>query len=86
MKKFYTHQKALEAQKEHKAHKAQKAPKSTKSIKTQQSKSKKTQISKQKFKMCLRTSKGKKVTYLRFYACEEKNKKVSTMEMLIPLN
>ena len=24
--------------------------------------------------MCLRTSKGKKVAYLRFYACEEKNK------------
>ena len=44
------------------------------------------QISKQKLKMCLKTSKGKKVAYLRFWACREKNKKLSTMEMLIPLN
>ena len=44
------------------------------------------QINEQKLKMHLRTSKGKKVAYLRSYACEEKNKKVSTMEMLIPLN
>ena len=36
--------------------------------------------------MRLKPSKGKKVTYLRFCACEEKNKKVSTMETLIPLN
>ena len=36
--------------------------------------------------MRLKTSKGGKVAYLRFCACEEKNKKVSTMEMLIPLN
>ena len=44
------------------------------------------QINEQKLKMHLRTSKGKKVAYLHFYACDEKNKKVSTMEMLIPLN
>ena len=36
--------------------------------------------------MLLKTSKGKKFAYLRFCACEEKNKKASTMEMLIPLN
>ena len=38
--------------------------KSTKSTKTQPSKSTKTQISKQKQLMYLKTSKGKKVTYL----------------------
>ena len=36
--------------------------------------------------MRLKTSKGKKVAYLRFCACEEKTKKVFTMRMLIPLN
>ena len=37
--------------------------KSTKSTKTQPNKSTKTQISEQKQLMCLKTSKGKKVTY-----------------------
>ena len=45
----------------------------------------KTQISEQKF-MHLKPFKGEKVTYLRLCGCEEKNKKVSAMEMLIPLN
>ena len=38
--------------------------------------------------MCLKTSKGKKVTYLLicvFVLAKKKNKKVSTMEMLVPL-
>ena len=39
--------------------------------------------------MRLKNIKGGKshlFAYLRFCACEEKNRKVSTMEMLIPLN
>ena len=37
--------------------------------------------------MRLKNLTGKKsFAYLRFCACEERNKKVSTMEMLIPLN
>ena len=47
------------------------------------------QISQQKLKKRLKTSKGKKVAYLRFcaFAFEKKKiKEVSTMEMLIPLN
>ena len=61
--------------------KAQKSTKSTKNTKKHKNAAKqkqKTQISEQKLEMRLKTSKGKKVVYLR--------KKVSTMEMLIQLN
>ena len=65
------------------------APKSTKSIKstkTQPSKSTKTQISKQKQLMYLKTSKGKKVTYLLICVFVLAKKKVSIIEILISLN
>ena len=58
------------------------APKAPKSTKTQLSKSTKTQISKQKQKMRLKKIKVNKshlFAYLRFCACEEKNRKVPTM-------
>ena len=62
-------QKAQEAQKEHKA------PKSTNSIKTQPNKSTKTQISKQKLKMHLKTPKGKKSLICIFVLAKKKIKK-----------
>ena len=47
------------------------------------------QISEQKLKMSLKTSKGKKVTYSLicvFVLAKKKNRKFSTIEMLVPLN
>ena len=47
------------------------------------------QISEQKLKMSLKTSKGKKVTYSLicvFVLAKKKNRKLSTIEMLVPLN
>ena len=71
------------------------APKSTKSTKKHK---KHKNATKQKHKNANKRTKIKNVlkkylrgkshllAYLRFCACEEKNRKVSTMEMLVPLN
>ena len=75
---IFFHDKILHAQKALNKYKAPKGTKSTKSTKTQPNKSIKTQISEQKLKMQLKTSKRKKIAYLR--------KKVSTIEILIQLN
>ena len=74
---FFFH-KILHAQKALKEYKAPKGTRSTKSTKTQPNKSIKTQIGEQKLKMHLKTSKEKKVAYLR--------KKVSKIGILIQLN
>ena len=62
---LFFYEKISHAQKSTKKHKKhQKAPNAQKSTKMQPSKSTKTQISEQKFKkMCLKTSKRKKVIY-----------------------
>ena len=57
---IFFHDKILHTQKSLKEYKAPKGTKSTKSSKTQPNKSIKTQISQQKLKMHLKTSKGKK--------------------------
>ena len=75
---IFFHDKILHTQKSLKEYKAPKGTKSTKSTKTQPNKSIKTQISEQKLKMRLKTSKGKKVAYL--------GKKVSRIEILTQLN
>ena len=77
-KLFIFFQKILHAQKALKEYKAPKGTRSTKSTKTQRNKSIKTQISEQKLKIHLKTSKEKKVAYLR--------KKVSKIGILIQLN
>ena len=89
---LFFYEKILHAPKSTKSTKWTQGTKGTKSTKKHQKhknttkQKQKTQISKQKLKMRLKTCKGKKVAYLRFCACKEKDKKVSTMEMLIPLN
>ena len=75
---IFFHDKILHAQKALKEYKAPKGTRSTKSTKTQPNTSIKTQISEQKLKMHLKTSKEKKVAYLR--------KKVSKIGILIQLN
>ena len=75
---IFVHDKILHAQKALKEYKAPKGTRSTKSTKTQPNKSIKTQIGEQKLKMHLKTSKEKKVAYLR--------KKVSKIGILIQLN
>ena len=75
---IFFHDKILHAQKPLKEYKAPKCTKSTKNTKTQPKKSIKTQISEQKLKVRLKTSKRKKVAYFR--------KNVSPIEILIQLN
>ena len=63
--------------------------KSTKSIKTQPSKSTKNANKRTKIKNALKKhvrGKSRLFAYLRFCACKENNRKVSTVEMLVPLN
>ena len=81
-KRFYTHRK----HKKHKKHqKAQKAPKSTKTMKTHPSKSNKRKWAGKNKKCTWKHLRGKK-SLIYVWCLQRKNKKVSTMEMLIPLN
>ena len=80
LQKDFARNKSTKNTKKHQKHQnAQKAPKSTKKNKNATKKKQKTQISEQKFEMCLKTYEWKKVTYslisVLVFFCARKEKK-----------